>query len=97
MTEIGFAYVPRSPGIVFRMGGKKGTARYSPYGWLAFCDYEIAARTMKFDFSHYDVILRAAENHSLDKLFAAVAQNECSEIVEKAGALTIEVIEKEDG
>jgi hypothetical protein len=96
MTEIGFANEPRPPGIVFRMGGTKGTARYSPYGWLAFCDYEIAARTMKLDFSRYDVVLRAAENHSLDKLFAAIAKNECSEVAEKPGMMTIEVIEKEE-
>jgi len=97
MTEIGFRYEPRPPGIVFRMGGEKVTARYSCYGWLSFCDYEIAARTMKLDFSHYDVVLRAAENHSLDQLFAAIAKNECSEVAEKAGALTIEIIEKEAG
>ena len=37
--------------------------------WLNFCDYEIAGRTLKLDFSRYDVVLWAAENHSLEKLF----------------------------
>lgn len=97
MTEIVFSRDPHPQGIVFRMGGKQGVARFSPYGWLSFCDHEIAGRTMKLDFSRYDVVLRAAESHSLDKLFAAVAKNECSEIAEKAGALTIEIIEKEEG
>ena len=97
MTEIAFSHDPHPQGIVFRMGGKKGTARFSPYGWLSFCDYEIAGRTLKLDFSRYDVVLRAAENHSLEKLFAAVAKNECSEVAEKDGALTIEIIEKEEG
>ena len=53
------------------------------------------ALSMRLDFSRYDVLLRASENHSLDQLFAAVAKNECSEVAEKAGTLTIEIIEKE--
>ena len=69
MTEIVFSHDPHPQGIVFRMGGTKGTARFSPYVWLSFCDYEIAGRTLKLDFSRYDVVLRAAENHSLEKLF----------------------------
>jgi hypothetical protein len=97
MTEIVFSRDPHPQGIVFRMGGEKGTARFSPYGWLSFCDYEITGRTVKLDFSRYDVVLRATVNHSLDTLFAAIAKNECSEVAEKAGALTIEIIEKEEG
>jgi hypothetical protein len=97
MTQIVFSHDPQPQGIVFRMGGTKGTARFSPYVWLSFCDYEIAGRTLKLDFSRYDVVLRAAENHSLDKLFTAIAKNDCSEVAEKAGALTIEIIEKEEG
>jgi hypothetical protein len=42
-------------------------------------------------------VLRAAEIHSLDKLFAAVAKNDCREIAEKAGALPIEIFENEEG
>ena len=79
------------------MGGKEGVVRFSPYGWLSFCDYETAGRTLKLDFSRYDVVLRAAENHSLDSLFGAIAKNECREVAEKSGALTIEIIEKEEG
>jgi hypothetical protein len=97
MTEIVFSRDPHPQGIVFRMGGKQGIARFSPYGWLSFCDYEIAGRTLKLDFSRYDVVLRAAENQSLDNLFAAIAQNECSEVAEKDGMMTIEIIEKEEG
>jgi hypothetical protein len=97
MTEIAFSRDPHPQGIVFRTGGKNGTARFAPYGWLSFCDYEIASRTLKLDFSRYDVVLRAAENHSLDTLFAAIAKNECSDVAEKAGAVTIEIIEKEEG
>jgi len=96
MTEIVFSRDARPPGIVFRMGGKDGLARFSPYGWLSSCDHEIAGRTLKLDFSRYDVVLRAAEHHSLDRLFAAVTKNECSEVAEKAGALTIEIVEKEE-
>ena len=96
MTEICFSRDPHPQGIVFRLGGQNGTARFSPYGWLSSCDYEIAGRTLKLDFSRYDMIVRAAENHSLDKLFAAIAKNECSELAEKAGVLTIEIIEKEE-
>jgi hypothetical protein len=97
MTEIVFSRDPHPQGIVFRMGGEKGTARFSPYGWLSFCDYEIAGRTLKLDFSRYDVIVRAAENQSLDTIFTAIAKNECSEVAEKPGALTIEIVEREDG
>jgi malate/lactate dehydrogenase len=43
-----------------------------------------------------DVVLRAAQNYSLDKLFAADTKKGCSEAAEKAGALTIEIIEKEE-
>jgi hypothetical protein len=96
MTEIVFSRDPHPQGIVFRMGGTKGIARFSPYVWLSFCDYEIAGRTLKLDFSRYDVVLRAAENHSLDNLFSAIAKNECSEVAEKDAVLTIEIIEKED-
>jgi hypothetical protein len=63
---------------------------------LSFCDYEIPGRTLKLDFSRYDAVLRATENHSLEKLFAANTKNECSEVGEKAGALTIEIIGKEE-
>jgi hypothetical protein len=97
MTEIVFSHEPQSQGVVFRMGGEKGIARFSPYVWLSYCDYEIGGRTVKLDFSRYDVVLRAAENHSLDKFFAAVAKNDCSGVAEKDGALTIEIIEKEEG
>ncbi|HEY5811708.1 MAG TPA: hypothetical protein VIT23_03530 [Terrimicrobiaceae bacterium] len=82
-------------GIVFRMGGKKGAARFSPYVWLIYCDYEIGGRTLKLNYSGYDVVLKAAESHMMDKLFAAIAKNECEEIEEKSGVLTIEIIEKE--
>jgi hypothetical protein len=97
MTEIVFSRDPHPQGVVFRMGGKEGVARFAPYGWLSFCDHEIASRTVKLDFSRYDVVLRAGDNHSLDSLFAAIARNECSEVGEKPGALTIEIIEKDDG
>ena len=97
MTDIAFSHDPHPQGIVFRIGGKEGFARFSPYAWLSCCDYELVGRTVKLDFSRYDVVLRAAENHSLDKLFAAVANNECSEVAEKPGTLTIEIIEKEEG
>jgi hypothetical protein len=97
MTEIAFSRDPHAQGIVFRMGGKEGVARFSAYGWLSSCDHEIASRVLKLDFSRYDVILRATANHSLDRLFAAIAKNECSEVAEKAGALTIEIIEKDGG
>jgi hypothetical protein len=97
MTEIAFSRDPHPPGIVFRIGGKDGLTRFSPYGWLSFCEHEIAGRTLKLDFSRYDVVLRAAENHSLIHLFAAIAKNECSEVAEKPGVLTIEIIEKEVG
>ena len=69
MIEIVFSHDTHPQGIVFRMGGTKGTTRFSPYVWLNFCDYEIAGRTLKLDFSRYDVVLWAAENHSLEKLF----------------------------
>jgi hypothetical protein len=95
MTEIAFSTDPHPQGIVFRIAGENGTARFSPYGWLSSCDHEISCRTVKLDFSRYDVVLRAGENHSLHKLFAAVAKNECSEVAEKSGALTIEIIEKD--
>jgi hypothetical protein len=94
MSEIAFSRDSHPQGIVFRMGGKHGTARFSPYGWLSYCDYEIGSRTVKLDFSRYEVVLRAAVNHSLDTLFSAIVKNECSEVSEKAGALTIEIIEK---
>jgi hypothetical protein len=97
MTDIVFSRDPHPLGIVFCMGGKEGVARFAPYGWLSFCDHEVAGRTIKLDFSRYDVVLRAAENHSLDKLFTAIAKNECSQVAEKAGTLTIEIIEKEEG
>jgi len=73
----------RPQGIVFWLGGRKGTARFSPYMWLSHADYE-AGREIKLDFSRYDVVLRATENYSLDNLFEAIARNECSEIAEKA-------------
>ena len=47
----------RPQGIVFRLGGRKGTARFSPYIWLVHADYE-AGREIKLDFSRYDVVLR---------------------------------------
>jgi hypothetical protein len=82
-------------GIVFRLGGRKGPARFSPYMWLSHADYE-AGREIKLDFSRYDVVLRATENYSLDPIFEAIARNECTEISEKEGALTIEIIEKNE-
>jgi hypothetical protein len=85
----------RPQGIVFRLGGRKGNARYSPYMWLSHADYE-AGREIKLDYSRYDIVLRATENHSLDSIFESIARNECSEIAEKEGALTIEIIEKEE-
>jgi hypothetical protein len=85
----------RPQGIVFRLGGRKGTARFSPYMWLSHADYE-AGREIKLDFSRYDVVLRATENYALDGIFEAICRNECSEISEKEGALTIEIIEKDE-
>jgi hypothetical protein len=58
-------------------------------------DYE-AGREIKLDFSRYDIVLRAFTDYSLDNLFEAIARNQCSEIAEKDGALTIEIIEKEE-
>ena len=96
MSEmIGFAREDRPQGIVFRMGGKKGNARFSPYMWLSHADYE-AGREIQLDFSRYDIVLRATEHYSLDGIFAAISKHECSEIAEKEGALTIEIIEKEE-
>lgn len=86
---------PRPQGIVFRLGGRKGTVRFSPYIWLSHADYE-AGREIKLDFSRYDVVLRSTENYSLDSIFEAITRNECSEIAEKDGVLTIEIIEKEE-
>ena len=95
MTEIAFARQDRPQGIVFRMANGKGNARFSPYMWLSHADYE-AGREIKLDFSRYDIVLRAFTDYSLDNLFEAIARNECSEIAEKDGALTIEIIEKEE-
>jgi len=95
MTEIAFEREDRPQGIVFRMGSRKGNARFSPYMWLSHADYE-AGREIKLDFSRYDIVLRAFTDYSLDNLFEAIARNECSEIAEKDGALTIEIIEKEE-
>ena len=95
MTEIAFEREDRPQGIVFRMGNGKGNARFSPYMWLSHADYE-AGREIKLDFSRYDVVLRATETNSLHGIFAAIARNECSEIAEKDGVLTIEIIEKEE-
>jgi hypothetical protein len=92
MIEIAFSRDPHPQGIVFRMGEKDSLACFSPYTWLTFCDHEVTARTLKLDFSRYDVVLRAADNHSLSHLFAAIAKNECSEVAEKQGTLTIEAI-----
>jgi hypothetical protein len=95
MTEIAFEREDRPQGIVFRMASRKGNARFSPYMWLSHADYE-AGREIKLDFSRYDIVLRAFTDYSLDNLFEAIARNECSEIAEKDGALTIEIIEKEE-
>jgi hypothetical protein len=95
MTESSVHNGQRPQGIVFRLGGRKRTARFSPYMWLSHVDYE-AGREIKLDFSRYDIVLRATEDYSLDTIFEAIARNECSEISEKEGALTIEIIEKEE-
>jgi len=95
MIEIAFEREDRPQGIVFRMGSGKRNARFSPYMWLSHADYE-AGREIKLDFSRYDIVLRAFTDHSLDNLFEAIARNQCSEIAEKDGALTIEIIEKEE-
>ena len=58
-------------------------------------DYEVG-REIKLDFSRYDVVLRCTETYSLDSVFEAICRNECSEISEKEGALTIEIVEKEE-
>jgi hypothetical protein len=95
MTESSGHNGKRPQGIVFKLGGRKGNARYSPYMWLSHADYE-AGREIKLDFSRYDVVLRATEHYSLDTIFEAISRNECSEISEKEGALTIEIIEKDE-
>jgi hypothetical protein len=85
----------RPVGIVFRLGGRKGTARFTPYIWLSHVDYEVG-REIKLDFSRYDVVLRCTETYALDSVFEAICRNECSEISEKEGALTIEIVEKDE-
>jgi hypothetical protein len=85
----------RPQGIVFRMGGRKGHARFSPYMWLSHADYA-GGRELHLDFSRYDVVLRATEQYSLDSIFGEITRHECSEIAEKEGELTIEIIEKEE-
>jgi hypothetical protein len=95
MTESAGHNGQRPQGIVFTLGGRKGSLRYSPYMWLSHADYE-AGREIKLDFSRYDIVLRATENYSLDSIFEAIARNECSEIAAKEGALTIEIIEKDE-
>ena len=98
MTEIAFSEDDRiRKELCSAWAAKKAPRGFLLYGWLSFCDYDIAGRTLKLDFSRYDVVLRTAENHSLDKLFTAIVKNDCSEVAEKAGALTIEIIEKEAG
>ena len=86
---------PRPQGIVFRLLGK-GNARFSPYMCLSYVDYE-AGRDIKLDFGSYDVVMRAAGGFSLDSTFEAIAHQDCSEISEKEGMLSIEIIEKEEG
>jgi hypothetical protein len=95
MNKNGASNGARPQGIVFWLGSRKRTARFSPYMWLSHVDYE-AGREIKLDFSRYDVVLRATENYSLDSIFEAISRNECSEISEKEGSLTIEIIEKEE-
>jgi len=42
------------------------------------------------------VVLRAPEHNFLESIFEAITRHECDEISEKEGALTIEIIEKEE-
>ena len=84
MTNNPHPIVQRPQGIVFRLGGRKGTARFSPYMWLSHADYE-AGREVKLDFSRYDVVLRATEHYSLESIFEAITRHECSEISGKRG------------
>jgi hypothetical protein len=90
MIDIAFSNEQQPQGILFHIGGKQGTTRFSPYRWLSLCDYEIAGRMIRLDCFGYDVVLRWTENHPLDTLFAAIAKNECSEVAEQLDALTIE-------
>jgi hypothetical protein len=63
--------------------------------WLSHAEYE-AGREIKLDFSRYDVVLRAPEHNPLERICEAITRHECGEISEKEGALTIEIIEKEE-
>jgi hypothetical protein len=83
---------PRPQGIIFRFSGT--TARYCPYMWLNYADYE-AAEQIKLDFGRYDVVVRGTESDHLNKVFEAVTRHECGEILE-AGSISIEIIEKEE-
>jgi hypothetical protein len=70
------------------------SARYSPYMWLSYADYEVG-RQIKLDFGHYDIVVRSNSPDVLTATFGQITRHELSEIWEEEGT-SIEIIEKED-